>query len=181
MTAKAKEMGVEIQFEDASGDIGKQLNQIQNFITQGMDAIIINPVDTTATPRMTKLGDVDTSVVTIRMNSGALCQIDSSRRTGYGYDERIEVFGSKGMIESRRQRSRGVSRYTGDKVIEDGLHAGWFERIEQSYYRALEAFAEAIAKGAAPSPSLEDGLRAQLLADKATESLKTGRSVRIAS
>ena len=55
MTAKAKEMGVDIQFEDASGDIGKQLNQIQNFITAGMDAIIINPVDTTATPKMTKL------------------------------------------------------------------------------------------------------------------------------
>ena len=55
MAAKAKEMGVEIQFEDASGDIGRQLNQIQNFITQRMDAIIINPVDTTATPKMTKL------------------------------------------------------------------------------------------------------------------------------
>ena len=132
-------------------------------------------------PKVAEVGDVDTSLVTIRMNSGALCQIDSSRRTGYGYDERIEVFGSKGMIESRRQRSRGVSRYIGDKVIEDGLHAGWFERIEQSYYRALEAFSDAIAKGTPPSPSLEDGLRAQLLADKATESLKTGRSVRIAS
>jgi myo-inositol 2-dehydrogenase / D-chiro-inositol 1-dehydrogenase len=85
------------------------------------------------------------------------------------------------MIESRRQRARGVSRYIGDKVIEDGLHAGWFERIEQSYYRALEAFSDAIAKGTAPSPSLEDGLRAQLLADKATESLKTRQSVKIAS
>jgi myo-inositol 2-dehydrogenase/D-chiro-inositol 1-dehydrogenase len=132
-------------------------------------------------PKVAEVGDVDTSVVTMRMISGALCQIDSSRRTGYGYDERIEVFGSKGMIESRRQRARGVSRYTGDKVIEDGLHAGWFERIEQSYYRALDSFAEAIAKGTPPSPSLEDGLEAQLIADKATESLKTGRSVRIAS
>ena len=55
MREKAKELGVEIQFEDASGDIGKQLNQIQNFITQGMDAIIINPVDTMATPKMTEL------------------------------------------------------------------------------------------------------------------------------
>ena len=132
-------------------------------------------------PRVAEVGDVDTSIVTIRMASGALCQIDSSRRAGYGYDERIEVFGSKGMIESRRQRARGVSRYIGDKVIEDGLHAGWFERIEQSYYRALEAFSDAIAKGTAPSPSLEDGLRAQLLADKATESLKTRQSVKIAS
>jgi myo-inositol 2-dehydrogenase / D-chiro-inositol 1-dehydrogenase len=91
------------------------------------------------------------------------------------------VFGSKGLIESRRQRARGVSRYIGDKVIEDGLHAGWFERIEQSYYQALDAFVWAITKGIPPSPSLEDGLKAQLLADKATESLKSGQPVKFAN
>ena len=130
-------------------------------------------------PKVAEVGDVDTSIAAIRMASGALCQIDSARRTGYGYDERIEVFGSKGMVESRRQRVRGVSRYLGDKVIDDGLHPGWFERIEQSYYRILDAFAEAVAKGTEPSPSLEDGLKAQLLADKATESLKRGKPVKI--
>jgi myo-inositol 2-dehydrogenase / D-chiro-inositol 1-dehydrogenase len=130
-------------------------------------------------PKVAEVGDVDTSIVSFRMASGALCQIDSSRRTGYGYDERIEVFGSKGMIESRRQRARGVSRYVGDKVIEDGLHAGWFERIEQSYYKALDAFVDSVTNGSEPAPSLEDGLRAQLLADKATESLKSGRPVKI--
>ena len=129
-------------------------------------------------PKVAEVGDVDTSLVTIRLSRGTLCQIDSSRRTGYGYDERIEVFGSKGMIESRRQRARGVSRYFGDKIIEDGLHPGWFERIEQSYYQALDVFFGAIAQGTPPSPSLEDGLKAQLLADKATESLKTGRPVK---
>jgi inositol transport system substrate-binding protein len=55
MTEKAKELGVQIQFVEAQGDIGKQLSQIQNYITQKMDAIIVNPVDTTATPKMTKL------------------------------------------------------------------------------------------------------------------------------
>jgi myo-inositol 2-dehydrogenase/D-chiro-inositol 1-dehydrogenase len=130
-------------------------------------------------PKVAEVGDVDTSIAAIRMASGALCQIDSARRTGYGYDERIEVFGSKGMVESRRQRVRGVSRYLGDKVIDDGLHPGWFERIEPSYYRILDAFAETVAKGTDPSPSLEDGLRAQLLADKATESLRSGKPVKI--
>jgi len=124
-------------------------------------------------------GDVDTSIVSLRMTSGALCQIDSSRRAAYGYDERIEVFGSDGLAESRRQNFRGMSIYKGRKIIEDGLHPGWFERIEQSYYQALDAFIEAIAQGLAPSPSLEDGLKAQLLADQATESLKTGRSVKV--
>jgi myo-inositol 2-dehydrogenase/D-chiro-inositol 1-dehydrogenase len=125
-------------------------------------------------------GDVDTSIVSLRMASGALCQIDSSRRAAYGYDERIEVFGSEGMAESRRQNFRGMALYKGRTVIEDGLHPGWFERIEASYYRALDAFLHSVAQGTAPTPSLEDGLKAQLMADKATESLKTGRPLKIA-
>jgi myo-inositol 2-dehydrogenase / D-chiro-inositol 1-dehydrogenase len=126
-------------------------------------------------------GDVDTSIVSLRMASGALCQIDSSRRAAYGYDERIEVFGSEGMAESRRQNFRGMSLYKGRTVTEDGMHAGWFERIESSYYQALDAFLTSVRNGTAPSPSLEDGLKAQLIADKATECLKTGRPLKIVS
>jgi inositol transport system substrate-binding protein len=55
MQARARQQNVQIQFEDAQNDIGRQLNQIQNFIAQQTDAIIVNPVDTDATPRMTKL------------------------------------------------------------------------------------------------------------------------------
>jgi myo-inositol 2-dehydrogenase/D-chiro-inositol 1-dehydrogenase len=95
-----------------------------------------------------------------------------------GMTNESKFFGWNGLIESRRQRARGVSRYIGDKVIEDGLHPGWFERIEQSYYEALNAFVESITKGrAVPSPV--DGLKAQLIADKATESLKTSRPVKV--
>jgi myo-inositol 2-dehydrogenase / D-chiro-inositol 1-dehydrogenase len=124
-------------------------------------------------------GDVDTSIVSLRMASGALCQIDSSRRAAYGYDERIEVFGSEGMVESTRQSFRGLSLYKGRQILSDGLHPGWFERIEQSYCDAIDAFVNSVEKGTPPSPSLEDGLKAQLLADKATESLKTGRPMKM--
>ena len=55
MTAQAKETGVKLQYEDAQGDIGKQLSQIQNFIAQKVDVIVVNPVDSSATPQMTKL------------------------------------------------------------------------------------------------------------------------------
>ena len=55
MKDRAAELGVTAQFEDAENDIGRQLNQIQNFIAQHVDAIIVNPVDTDATPRMTRL------------------------------------------------------------------------------------------------------------------------------
>jgi myo-inositol 2-dehydrogenase / D-chiro-inositol 1-dehydrogenase len=130
-------------------------------------------------PAIGEAGDVDTSIVSIRMDSGAFCQIDSSRRAAYGYDERVEVFGSEGLVESQRQSFRGVSLYKGQHIFKDGLHPGWFERIEQSYYEAIDAFFRSIEKGTPPSPSLEDGLKAQLIADKATESLKTGQPVEI--
>ena len=55
MQSRAQQLNVGIQFEDAQNDIGRQLNQIQNFIAQKVDAIIVNPVDTDATPRMTRL------------------------------------------------------------------------------------------------------------------------------
>ena len=55
MSAQAKQAGVKLQFEDAQGDIGKQLSQIQNFIAQKVDVIVVNPVDSSATAQMTKL------------------------------------------------------------------------------------------------------------------------------
>jgi myo-inositol 2-dehydrogenase / D-chiro-inositol 1-dehydrogenase len=130
-------------------------------------------------PAIGEAGDVDTSIVSLRMASGALCQIDSSRRTAYGYDERVEVFGSEGMIESTRQSFRGVSLYRDRQVHRDGMYPGWFERIEQSYYEAIDLFLKAVQSKNPPSPSLEDGLKAQLIADKATESMRTGQPVKI--
>ena len=55
IVAKAKEAGVNVQFEDGQRDIGKQLSQIQNFIAQKVDAVVVNPVDSSATAQMTKL------------------------------------------------------------------------------------------------------------------------------
>src|ERR1700730_564628 len=132
-------------------------------------------------PAIGEAGGGATLIVSIRMASGALCQIDSSRRAAYGYDERIEVFGSEGLVESARQTFRGLSLYKGRQILRDGLHPVWFERIEQSYYAAIDAFLSSLKKGTPPSPSLEDGLRAQLIADKATESIKTGQAIKIAA
>src|SRR4051794_22712000 len=128
-----------------------------------------------AEPRLTEYGDVDTSVAVLRLPTGALVQIDNTRRSGYGYDERIEVFGSKGMAESRRQRAGNVARYHEGRIIEDGFPAGWLERIRPTYATALAAFVAAIEDGRAPTPSLRDGLKAQAIAEAATRSLHTRR------
>lgn len=144
-----------------------------------------DPVEVYATgaalidPAIGEAGDVDTSMLILTMPSGALCHIDNSRRSDYGYDERIEVFGSKGMVQSRRKPSREVSLYTGTKVVSDGLHPGWFERMEPSFGLALDAFVRAVEGEATDYPNLMDGLQAQMIAEAAIESLQTNQPVKI--
>lgn len=130
-------------------------------------------------PAIGEAGDVDTSMVVLKMPSGALVNIDSSRRTGYGYDERIEAFGAEGMIESRRKPTREVSLYKGGKQISDGLHAGWFERMEPTFGLALDAFVRSLEGEDIAYPDLMDGLRAQMIAEAAVKSLKSNQAVKI--
>jgi myo-inositol 2-dehydrogenase/D-chiro-inositol 1-dehydrogenase len=130
-------------------------------------------------PAIGEAGDVDTSMLILKMPGGALCHIDNSRRTTYGYDERIEVFGSEGMVQSRSKPVREVSLYTGTKVISEGLHPTWFERLEPSFALALDAFISALEGKEISYPSLMDGLRAQTIAEAAVESLHENQPVKI--
>ena len=124
-------------------------------------------------------GDVDTSMLILKFASGAFCHINCSRRAEYGYDERVELFGSKGMAVSRRKPRREVTLYKGDSMISDGLHPGWFERMEPTFYRALDAFIQAIEGENVEYPTLLDGLKAQMIAEAAVESLRTNQPVKI--
>ncbi len=155
-------------------DLLRWLAQDEPVQVYALGAVLVDPA-------IGEAGDVDTSLVVMRMQSGALCQIDCSRRTAYGYDERVEVFGSTGAAESRRQRHRSMSLYKGKKVIEDGLHANWFERVEATYGAALDAFVRHLDGGepAGDLPSLDDGLKAQIIADAATLSLQIGQPVKV--
>lgn len=130
-------------------------------------------------PAIAEAGDVDTSMLILKFADGKLCYIDNSRHTGYGYDERIEVFGSQGLVESRRKPVREVSLFKGTKQIDEGLHAGWFERMEPSFMLALDAFVTALEGGEADYATLMDGLRAQMIADAAVESLHKNAPVKI--
>ncbi len=130
-------------------------------------------------PAIGEAGDVDTSMLILRMPDGSLCHIDNSRRSAYGYDERIEVFGSGGMVQSNRKPTREVSRYTDGKVVSDGLHPGWFERLGPSFGLALDAFISALEGKDTAYPSLIDGLRAQMIAEAAVESLHASRPVQV--
>ncbi|MFV0460107.1 MAG: Gfo/Idh/MocA family oxidoreductase [Actinomycetales bacterium] len=132
-----------------------------------------------AEPRLADYDDVDTSVCVLKLLNGALVQIDNNRRTGYGYDERIEVLGSVGLVESARHRVRQVTQYLPGQVIASRLPDGWFERMRPTYFQALDHFVRALESGAEVRPNLRDGLKAQAIAEAATRSLHTGASERI--
>ena len=124
-------------------------------------------------------GDVDTAVVILQTKSGKVAEISNSRRATYGYDQRIEVHGSKGMLRAENVHEStvqfaGAHGFSGDKVLNFFL-----ERYAGAYRDEIAAFVAAVASGKAPSPSGEDGLRAQLLADAADQSRRTGQLVRL--
>ncbi len=124
-------------------------------------------------------GDADTAVVTLRTSSGRLCQISNSRRAAYGYDQRIEVHGAKGLLRAGNVTPTTVELATGAGFTTDPLLPFFLERYAASYRAELSAFVTAVESGAAPRPDGEDGLKALLLADAATESARTGQTVHL--
>ena len=121
--------------------------------------------------------DPDTAMVMLTMASGALVHVNSSFRAVYGYDQRIEAFGDKGMLISRNQQPTTLERYDAAGIRRDPLLRFFIERYAQSYARELDDFIDAVEQRRAPSISLDDGRRALLLADAAVASAKSGKAV----
>ena len=120
-------------------------------------------------PAIGEAGDVDTAVVTLRMKSGALCQIANSRRAVYGYDQRIEVLGSKGGISAENVVESTVV-FSGAEGVVSGKPLPFFlQRYAEAYRRELDHFITAVSSGVAPLVGAKEGIRALALADAAME------------
>ncbi len=114
----------------------------------------------------------------MRTESGALCHINCSRRAVYGYDQRLEAFGSKGMVRSRNKRPTTMERYTETATgTRDPLLDFFIERYDEAYHAELADFIACVQERQPPSVGFEDGRRALLLADAANESLASGRVI----
>ena len=108
-----------------------------------------------ADPAIGVIGDVDAAMATMRMASGALCQVNCSRHCAYGYDQRIEVFGEKGMLVSANPTVTSLERYSSASVAAKGrLHHFFIERYAESYIREIDAFIDAPRGRAAAFPVL---------------------------
>ena len=131
-------------------------------------------------PEIGKAGDVDTAAVILKTASGKICQISNSRRATYGYDQRVEVHGSKGMLSAGNIHETTVRFAGAGGIVADPVQNFFLERYAAAYRNEVDAFIEAVESGTAPSPSGQDGLQAQMLADAAQASLDTGKPVKVA-
>jgi myo-inositol 2-dehydrogenase/D-chiro-inositol 1-dehydrogenase len=134
-------------------------------------------LDTTENPHR----DPDTAMVMLTMASGALVHVNSSFRAVYGYDQRIEAFGSKGMLISRNHHPTALERYDAAGVRQDPLLRFFIERYAESYRRELHDFVQAIAARRPPSIGLVDGQRALQIAEAAVASAKSGKTIALRS
>lgn len=130
-------------------------------------------------PAVGAAGDIDCTAVTIRTKKGRLCQINTTRRAAYGYDQRFEVIGSKGMLQANNHRPTEVVASTATSVSADLPEHFFLERYRAAYANEMAHFFDALAKGGKVRTSIEDGVKALELADAATTSWREKRIVEL--
>lgn len=124
------------------------------------------------------LGDFDSASVILRGSKDELISITNSRHAAYGYDQRIEVFGSGGLLHVGNQTDTAVRRWGADAVESLQPYQNFFlERYADAYRLELVEFLKAVQGERFNSPGFEDGRAALLLADAAELSARTGASV----
>ena len=123
--------------------------------------------------------DADTTAVTLRTVSGKLAQIHTSRRAAYGYDQRFEVLGSKGMLQAGNHRPTEVVASGPDVVSTDKPEHFFLQRYEKAYRNELDHFIAVLAGQEKLRVSIEDGVKALELADAATTSWRENRIVQL--
>jgi myo-inositol 2-dehydrogenase/D-chiro-inositol 1-dehydrogenase len=131
-------------------------------------------------PAIEAAGDIDAAMITLVATSGAICQISNSRRSAYGYDQRIEAFGDKGMLQAGNQRPTTLS-FWGAAATEakDPVLNFFIERYTPAYNAEIDHFVDCVEQGTAPLVGYRDGREALRLADAALESTRTGVTVRL--
>ena len=126
------------------------------------------------------LNEVDSAMFILRTDSGKQCHINNSRTAVYGYDQRVELMGSNGMLISDNRKPNEVRRYSKNGVEKASPYQFFFiERYSEAFMACLDGFADCIEKSLPPLSSFEDGRRALVLAEVAYRSLHERRLVRV--
>jgi len=132
-------------------------------------------------PEIGAAGDFDTAVVTLHFADGRIAVIKNSRRAVYGYDQRVELLGSQGLLSAGNVLENTVSKATKDGVSSAKPEFFFLERYMRAYSAEWAAFVDAVNTGSALPVTLDDGVDALAVAEAATRSAKSGQSVSLAS
>ena len=132
-------------------------------------------------PEIGKAGDIDTAVISLKFANGALGIIENSRKAVYGYDQRVEVFCSKGTALAENNTPTSVVVLNESGTIRDKPLYFFLERYEAAFVAEMQAFVDAIRDDKPTAVSGKDGLAPVLIALAAQESLKTGKPIKVDS
>jgi myo-inositol 2-dehydrogenase/D-chiro-inositol 1-dehydrogenase len=127
-------------------------------------------------PEIGKAGDFDTAAVMLKTASGKICQISCSRRATYGYDQRIEVHGSKGMLRAHNMLENTVELSNGQGFTSAPTMPFFLERYAAAYRAEMEHFVDCLVNKHTMTPTGLDGLKAQILADAADDGARDGQA-----
>ena len=131
-------------------------------------------------PKIGELGDFDSVNVILTTASGRHCTITNTRRATFGYDQRIEVHGSKGAVSAENHRQARIELANRDGYHRPPLLDFFMTRYAAAYAAEIAAFVEALTSGASPPTTGHDGLMALVIAEAAIRSVADGRAVEVA-
>ena len=126
-----------------------------------------------------KQGDVDTASVILNMKGGAIVTIINGRQASFGYDQRIEAFGEKGMLQVQNTLEDNVVVSNANGIHQAKAKYFFLERYENAYHNELVHFIKSVQTGVEPSVDISDGVLALRIAEAAQKSLKTGNPVNL--
>jgi myo-inositol 2-dehydrogenase/D-chiro-inositol 1-dehydrogenase len=130
-------------------------------------------------PAIGAAGDIDTAKTVLKTASGRICVISNSRRSGYGYDQRVEAYGSKGLLKADNVLESTVAHWGAEGPELDAFQNFFLDRYAEAYRAEVDHFAAILAGEAKPLVGFDDAVRALELAEAAARSVASGQVVRL--
>ena len=152
-----------------------------NFLFEGLPKSIMVSASSVIDKKISELGDYDTAVATLKYADGRLVVIKNSRRAAYGYDQRIEILGSKGLLQVQNVVEDGIIKSTEMGVQSSKPEYFFLERYKAAYQKEWAAFVSAVQMKTPVPVTLADGISALAMAEAAAVSAKAGSEVELAN
>ena len=150
------------------------------FLMGDMPSSVLATGSVLTDPEIATLGDYDSASAVLRWQDGRQVAISNSRRAVYGYDQRIEIHGSGGMVAAENEHPVRIEVATADGYLRPPLHDFFMTRYVAAYANEINAFITALGGEKGGIPVGRDGLNALLIAEAARTSAQTGKAVDIA-